>query len=455
MNWLDALFLLGNAFFLYVTLVFLLTYLENSGRALKNPKPKRFPSASVVIPAFNEEETIAATMAAVSRMRYPKRLEIIVVDDGSKDATLREARAAGREIEKTGKGKAAVRVLTQRNAGKAAALNAGIRAARGELVATVDADSFPHEDALLKMVGYFNDERVDAVTASVKIHSPHSFLQLLQYVEYVFMNFLRKAASFMQGISCVPGPLSVFRASVFKRVGGFDEGNITEDTEIALRMQKNGMRIENALDAVVECETPYSVYGLVKQRVRWYHGALLNAEKYSHLFFDKSTGAFGWFVYPANFILTAVGIFVLFRAGLMAWERLMQLAFGVATNAGSAAAAVAAGAGTAQAAAAQAAAWWTLPLNVIKIVFDPSYLFTVDIAFVVIYSLVIIFALRLSFKASGEKFKWKLVPVYVSYLFVYSFLVALTWVLSVFRFFAGAKPTWTTTKTARSNASKD
>ncbi|MEM0475665.1 MAG: glycosyltransferase family 2 protein, partial [Candidatus Norongarragalinales archaeon] len=374
MSPVDALFFLANAFFLYVTLVFLLAFLENRERALRNPKPRRFPSLSIIIPAFNEEDCIAKTMRAASRLRYPKRLEIIVVDDGSSDETLRIARETAKEI----KGKASVKVIHQKNAGKAAALNTGLREAHGELVATVDADSLPHEDALLKMVGYFNDTKVAAVTASVKIHKPRSFVQLLQFVEYVSMNYLRKASAFIQGISCTPGPLSVFRASVFEKIGGFDEGNVTEDTEIALRLQKHGFRIENALDAVVESEAPYSLAGLVRQRVRWYHGALLNAGKYSSLFFNKRVGAFGWFVYPTNFIAVAFSIFVLFRLAVMLWERILFAAFGAATNAAVAAAAVA---------GAQAAQPTQLDsvVSVVSVVFDPRMLFTVDVLFVAVY----------------------------------------------------------------------
>lgn len=428
MNWVDFVFLLANAFFLFVTLVFLLTFLEHRKRALYNPKPKRFPSLAVVIPAYNEEDTIAATIRAVRAMKYPRAFEVIVVNDGSKDNTLERAREEARHHEN-------VRVVSQPNRGKAAALNKGISLARSELVATVDADSFPEPDALLKMVGYLNDARVAAVTASVKIHRPRSFIQFIQFVEYVSMNYLRKTSAFLQGITCTPGPLSVFRRKVLKKLGGFEVGNIVEDSEIALRLQKHRWRIENALDAIVHCETPYSLRGLVKQRVRWYHGALINAGKYSKLFFNKRFGNLGWFILPTNFIAVAFAIFVLFRFGVLFWQKINYLLFGVVSSSASAMAAL--NAASAGAGGLLATLW-----NYVVFVFDPEMLLTVDMLFVLAYIILVVVTLRFGFKAAGERFQWKWVHVYVIYLFVYSFLITATWIISLARLASGRKPVW-------------
>jgi hypothetical protein len=134
----------------------------------------------------------------------------------------------------------------------------------------------------------------------------------------------------------------------------------------------------------------------------------------------------------------------LFRLFVLAWQKVMRVGFGVVSNSAAASAAVAGGAGAAP-------SWWSVPGELIKLFFDPSVFFTLDVAFVVIYLAVVLTGLYLGFKAAGEPFKWSHAPVYVAYLFVYSFIVTATWVLGVFRFAARAKPVWTTTKTSGKN----
>ncbi len=418
-TWIDVAFYAANIFFLFVTLVFLLTFLENRGKALENPKPKRFPTLSVIIPARNEGANIRKTIESVLALGYPKPFEIIVVNHSSTDDTLAKARAALR-----GRKNASV-ITAPPGGGKAAAMNAGLRIAKGELIATVDADSYPEKDALLKMVGYFNDSKVAVVTASVKVGEPKSFLQFVQFVEYVSMNYLRKTASFLQGINCAPGPLSIFRANVLREVGGFEYGNITEDTEIALRLQSKGYKIENAFDAVARSVAPYSLRGLVKQRVRWYHGALVNAKKYSFVFFNSRYGSLGWFILPTNFIAVILAIFVLLRLALLTWQKLVFIT----------AALLSAPAGSGLDAGA-----------LVKLFFDPSLLLTVDVVFVFSYLALVIFGLWLSFRAAGERFRIRMIPVYVIYLFLYSFLVTGTWVIGIFRALTRKKPVWESQK---------
>jgi len=422
-TWIDVVFYAANVFFLFVTLVFLLTFLENRGKALKNPKPKRFPTLSVIIPARNESANIKKTIESVLALEYPKPFEVIVVNHSSTDDTLAKARSALR-------GRKNARVITAPpGGGKAAALNAGLRIAKGELVATVDADSFPEPNALLKMIGYFNDPKVAAVTASVKVNEPRSFLQFLQFVEYVSMNYLRKTASFLQGISCTPGPLSVFRASVLREAGGFEYGNVTEDTEIALRLQSRGYKIENAFNAVAHSVAPYSLRGLVKQRVRWYHGALINAKKYSFVFFNTRYGSLGWFILPTNFIAVVLAIFVLFRLALLTWQKLVFVTAALLSTHG----------GTSE-----------TSVNVemlAKLFFNPNQLLTVDVIFVFFYLVLVVFGLWLSFRAAGEKFKIKMLPTYIIYLFLYSFLVTGTWVISILHALTRKKPVWENAKT--------
>jgi len=160
------------------------------------------------------------------------------------------------------------------------------------------------------------------------------------------------------------------------------------------------------------------------------------------LFFDRKFSNFGWFVYPANFIAVAFAILVLFRLFVLAWQRVLRVGFGVVSNSAGASAAVAGGA----AGGAAQPSLWSVPWEILKLFFDPNVFLTLDVAFVAIYLVVVLTGLYLGFKAAGERFKLGMAPVYISYLFVYSFIVTATWALSVFRFASRAKPTWLTTK---------
>jgi len=405
MNWFDIAFLAANFFFLFVSFTFLISFLENSERAHKNPKPRKHEDVTLIIPAYNEEKTIARSVRSALALDYPKKVRVIVVDDGSIDETAKRAREAG------------AKVISQKNAGKAAALNAGIKAAKTPWIACIDADSYVQKDALEKMVGYFNDPEVGAVTGSVKVADPKNLVQWLQFVEYVGMNYLRKSAAFLNGVSCTPGPLSVYRREALKEIKGFDEGNITEDSEIALNLQRHGWRIENAFNAVAYSHAPYSLRKLLHQRVRWYHGAIINNKKYSYMFFDKKFGNLGWFILPTNIVSVLLAFFVTAKILFLTMGSLAGLAW-LAFDPASP------GAG------------------VLLERLNPLYFFTAEVIIALLYLAVITVVFYLGFRAGDESFRLRHLPVYMLYLFAYSFVVIGAWLVSVSRELRGKKTGW-------------
>ena len=170
-------------FGLFTAIFFLLTMFENK-KELKNPKPKKLPTVTIVVPAYNEEKTISKTLQSLLNLNYPKnKLEIIAVDDGSTDNTYKAAKQF------TSQG---VKVYKKKNTGKADSLNFALKKSKGELFAALDADSFANPDCLKKMIGYFNDPKIMAVTPSLKVYKPKNMLQKIQYVEYLIGIFLRK-----------------------------------------------------------------------------------------------------------------------------------------------------------------------------------------------------------------------------------------------------------------------
>jgi len=285
-------------FFLYATVFFLLLAIQNR-HAFTRPVPDtRFrPRITVIIPAYNEEKHIGRCLRSLLDVHYPQdKLEIIVMDDGSTDGTY----ALARSIAKKNR---IVKVYTQPNAGKAATLNAGIAHARGEIIATLDADSYVSRDAILKMLPLFDSEDVAAVTAAVHVRPKRNegFLRTMQKLEYLFIVFSRKILTFIDAVPVTPGPLSMFRAWVFERLGPFDEKNIMEDQEMALRIQAADYRIRSSMDANVYTEVPENFGALLNQRVRWHRGGLRNNLKYLRLM-SPSYGDFGVMMMPMTFI---------------------------------------------------------------------------------------------------------------------------------------------------------
>ncbi|MFH0971587.1 MAG: glycosyltransferase [Candidatus Micrarchaeota archaeon] len=288
---------------LYVIVFFLLVFLQNMGKINKEPRPpKVLPKISVLIPAFNEEECIAGTIESVLNAGYPRsKLDIIVINDGSTDNTLKIAR-------KYGKNK--VRVINKENSGKAASLNAGIAVAKGELIATLDADSYIEKGSIQKMLGYFADPKVAAVTSVMKVHDPRNVLQRLQGIEYLVTVFSRKILSYLNSINVTPGPLSIIRKRIFKEIGGYEETNLLEDQEMAMRIQSYNYKIESSMSAVVYTEAPSTLRSLVNQRVRWHRGGIRNILKHHYLVSPKY-GDFGMFVMPVA-ILSTLLVFAVF-----------------------------------------------------------------------------------------------------------------------------------------------
>ncbi|MCD6371224.1 MAG: glycosyltransferase family 2 protein, partial [Candidatus Aenigmarchaeota archaeon] len=304
MNFEAIIMLFIIYFMLYCSLLWILTFYEKRNNVRSDPKPKRYPLVSIIIPAWNEEKNIKNAIISCLALDYPKK-EIIVVNDGSTDKT--------KEICEEFSKKGLIKLINKENGGKASALNAGIEVAKGEYVCCLDADSFFEPKALKQMVGYFEDPKVGAVTSSMKVYKPKNWLQMVQWLEYIFAIYLRKLMSYLNCLYVVPGPGGIYRKDVLERIGGFDENSITEDMEIAFRIQKEGYTIKNSVNAVVQTVVPDKFIPLVKQRIRWYVGFYDNVKKYKSMVFNPKYGSLGMFIIPTAFIWVGVLIFGFFK----------------------------------------------------------------------------------------------------------------------------------------------
>jgi cellulose synthase/poly-beta-1,6-N-acetylglucosamine synthase-like glycosyltransferase len=313
MLWTTVLNFVVWYIFVFIGVLWIIVMFQNKRQIHTTPKMNaKLPFVSVLIPAFNEEGTISKTIRSVLSLDYPKRLiETIVVNDCSTDRTRRMAESFGSRI---------TLLNNRKNRGKSYSLNRAMKVARGEFVACIDADSLVKGDALKKMVCHFNDPKVAAVTPALKVYKTRTFLEKIQHAEYLLNVFLRKMLAFIDAIHVTPGVFSVYRKDLLMKLGGFEEGNLTEDMEIALKLHKAGYRIENDLNAVSYTYCPAKWGELFKQRIRWYRGAIQNSIKYKYMFFNPRYGNIGLFFLPLNFIAVLAIIVIFF---ITAWNYLV------------------------------------------------------------------------------------------------------------------------------------
>jgi cellulose synthase/poly-beta-1,6-N-acetylglucosamine synthase-like glycosyltransferase len=267
----------------------------------KEWKFKTSPKVSVLVPAYNEEHKIKFTIDSLKKIKYDN-IEIIVINDGSKDKTSEVVNACI-------KGDKRFRFIDrQTNKGKAGSLNDGIAQSRGEFIATMDADSIVEPKMFQKVLPYFHDKTVGAVTVSVLVKNPKTFLHKMFELEYIIgLSLFLKTFSFADAVFVTPGPFSVYRKSVLNEIKGFDEGNITEDLEIAYRIQKKRYRIENCMDAKVYTILPSTFKQICVQRKRWYSGAILTVKKHRSMLLNSKYGIFGYTIF-INYLLIFMGL---------------------------------------------------------------------------------------------------------------------------------------------------
>lgn len=273
-------------------------------------KISMYPSVSLIVPARNEEKGIRKTVHSLVSLDYPQeKLEIIIVNHGSTDRTAEITR----ELIAQYPSHKILLVDKKRQDGemKAHAFNAGLHIAHGEFVACVDADTLVMKNCLKEMISYFEDAEVGAVISTIKVQQAKNIYEKIQHLEYIFATFTRSLMSKINTLHVTPGALSIYRKSLFDRYGGFDENNLTEDLEMAMRLRYHHYTIKLAQDSITYTKVPDTFYALWHQRVRWFRGFIYNSLKYRKMVFKKRYGMLGRFQYPLNF-LTMFTILLMF-----------------------------------------------------------------------------------------------------------------------------------------------
>lgn len=414
MNSFQALFLFTGFFFLFVTFFYLFLFLENRKTMLKDPVPKNFPKISFIIPVFNEEKSISKVIQSIKSSEYPsKPFEIIAVNDASTDNSL--------QVLKSIKG---IKVINRaENSGKAAvAKNTGLKLAKHDFVATMDADSFAQPDALMHVMGYFEDPKVKVVTSTHLVYKPKTIWQKMQKFEYITMNFIRKSHSIIDALYVTPGPLSVFRKKDLVELGGFDEENLTEDIEMGFRMLSKNKQVRHSLNAIVYTDVPSTFKALFKQRLRWYRGGIECTKKYHYLFFNKQYSHFGMFVFPFAFVFSA--FFLLIFIVNSVYNFLIKFGFNFAVGVYS------------------SLLLNTLDLELFIEAAGPLFWVSIETVFIILMIIAVILYFFVSFKLSKDKITLKSLPFLIFFTLYWAFFMGIVWYYALFNEVFKARQKW-------------
>ncbi|MDR7434940.1 MAG: glycosyltransferase family 2 protein [Armatimonadota bacterium] len=273
-RWLQLLFLI---FAIYGSLLFLTGLVRGPrARTLGGSSETYRPFVSILVPAKNEEKVIGEAIKHLCFLDYPdargaRNYEVIVIEDRSTDGTG----AILENLQKWYPFKV-IRPPLGSNHGKAAALNVGLRACRGEVVAVFDADAIVPRDFLKKTVPYLNSPVVAAVQARKLVsNGRRNLLTRVQEDEYaIFQVLLQRSRSLLGGYVSLAGNGMVLRREVLEAVGGWNERALTEDLEMTLRLTLRGWQIRYCEEAVVWEEAVGRWKSLFLQRARWTEGAL-------------------------------------------------------------------------------------------------------------------------------------------------------------------------------------
>jgi cellulose synthase/poly-beta-1,6-N-acetylglucosamine synthase-like glycosyltransferase len=291
------------------------------------------PRVSVIIPAYNEEVGILKTIKSVINTNY-ENLQIIVVNDGSTDATdqivrrflktyddedleeglltaavvddshddhdtASESSESGSTIEcslseeaevKREFNKPTIKYLQLENGGKGKAMNTAITHVDGTFVVTLDADSVMDKRAIKKIVKCFGDDsQVGAVAGNVVLANRSKPIGMVQQLEYLSGFFFKRADSMFNAVYIIGGAAASYRKEVLDKVGSFDPLIITEDIELSTRILAMGYKTRYEPDAVVYTEGPSEWTCLCNQRLRWKYGRLETFWRHRDLFFRVRT----------------------------------------------------------------------------------------------------------------------------------------------------------------------
>jgi len=294
---------------------------------------------SVIVTAFNEEAVIVTSVHAMLGLQYPRH-EVIVIDDGSTDATFQLLRDSfdlvelateipsdlptqGRiiDVHVPRDGRTPLVVVRKESSGRADANNVGINAATESLVAIVDADSILDPTALIAVTKPFADDPTRVVATGgvirvgngcqvvdgriIEVRPARPWIVRIQVVEYLRSYLIgRSGWSRFGALILVNGAFGMFRRDILVEVGGYDSDCVGEDFELVMRMHRHMIdtgrdySVHFVADQVSWADVPETFKALGGQRARWHRGLGETLWKHRGMLFRRHYGRFGLMALP-------------------------------------------------------------------------------------------------------------------------------------------------------------
>jgi poly-beta-1,6 N-acetyl-D-glucosamine synthase len=280
------------------------------------------PMVSIIVPAYNEEINACRTITSLLNQNYPN-LQIVFVDDGSKDNTFKKVQDEFLD-------NPYVQVHTKPNGGKASALNFGINIANSDFVVCIDADTQLKQDAVSQLMKKFTDERIAAVAGNVKVGNEINLITRWQSIEYITsQNFDRRAFELLNCITVIPGAIGAFRKDAVIKVGAFTTDTLAEDCDLTMRLHRNGYKIANCNEAISYTEAPETMRQFMKQRFRWSFGVMQSFWKHRDAVFNPRYKNFGMIALPNILIFQMILPFLAPLADFILVLSLFAAGFGI------------------------------------------------------------------------------------------------------------------------------
>lgn len=256
----------------YFLFVALLAYCYKPAKTLSDAE---LPGCTVIVPAYNEGKGVLQAIESLIAGDYPAgKLEIIAVDDGSKDDTRDWVLLAQRRHPEQ-----VSTMLLDRNQGKKNALYLGFKAAKHEIVVTVDSDSEVLPDAVRKLVGAFGDAKVGGVAGNIRIGNIEEgpLVKMLDVAFAFGFEFMRSAQSFIGSVLCTPGALSAYRRSAvlpildvwLEQTFMGQPATIGEDRALSSLLIRSGYKVLYQSNAYALTRIPSTYVRMCRMLIRW------------------------------------------------------------------------------------------------------------------------------------------------------------------------------------------
>lgn len=240
----------------------------------RRPKVKAnliYPPVTILIAAYNEENSIDATLSGIFKQDYPANIRVIVINDGSSDKTIASVKSlqdnhSNLEL-----------IDLERNGGKAAALNYGLARCNTEIIVSIDADCYIYKDAIKNIVGRYLSDPLDtkAVAGNVLIrNSRENWITKAQEWDYFLgIASIKRVQSLFQGALVAQGAFSLYDRKTLLELGGWPL-LLGEDIVLTWKILLAGYRVGHAEDAIAFTNCPNTLEKFIKQRRRWSRGLI-------------------------------------------------------------------------------------------------------------------------------------------------------------------------------------